>query len=203
MNQILFTPNNSQKYKYFFRFELIFSLIAILVSLTYLILLLYEENKRNIISSSLLQPYSLSKLYSSMDFTYEEEFPDSPFVIGTLEFPSLSFTLPVLSEMNDELLKLSVCRFYGPMPNEIGNICIAGHNYNDGSFFSNIPKLSIGDIIILTDLSHKKISYRIYEKYEITAKDTSCTSQKTNGQKEITLVTCNNFTGNRIIIKAK
>ena len=34
-------------------------------------------------------------------------------------------------------------------------------------------------------------------------KDTSCTSQDTNGNKEITLVTCNNFNGNRLIIKAK
>ena len=105
--------------------------------------------------------------------------------------------------MNDELLTLSVCRFYGPMPNEVGNICIAGHNYNNGSFFSNIPLLSVGDTIILTDLSHNQQFYKIYEKDEINARDTSCTSQETNGQKEITLVTCNNFTGNRIIIKAK
>ena len=30
-----------------------------------------------------------------------------------------------------------------------------------------------------------------------------CTSQETNGKKEITLITCNNITGNRLIIKAK
>lgn len=203
MNQILFAPNNKKKYRHFFYFELTFSLIVISISLFYLFHLLYEENKRNYISNSILQPYSISKLYSSMNLPFEEEKPTSPFVIGTIEIPALAITLPVLSEMNDELLKLSVCRFYGPMPNEVGNICIAGHNYNDGSFFSNIPKLSIGDIIIITDLAQRQISYKIFEKYEISAKDTSCTSQETNGQKEITLVTCNNFTGNRIIIKAK
>ena len=86
---------------------------------------------------------------------------------------------------------------------KFGNICIAGHNYNDDSYFSNVPKLSVGDTIILTSLSQKSVAYTVYDKYEISSKDTSCTSQSTNGNMELTLVTCNNFTGNRIIVKAK
>lgn len=204
MNQILLTPNNNIKYKRFFQLELIFSILVIVLCLFYLIYLLNKGNERNRTSNALLQPYSLSQLYSSINVAYEEVASyTSPFIIGTLKVPSLDITLPVISEMNDDLLKLSVCRFYGPMPNQVGNICIAGHNYNDGSFFSNIPRLSIGDSITLTDLSHNQTNYTVYEKYEISASDTSCTSQETNGQKEITLVTCNNFTGNRIIIKAK
>ena len=85
----------------------------------------------------------------------------------------------------------------------LGNICIAGHNYNDGSFFSNISKLSLNDTIKFTDLNNRSKLYTIYEKYETSSKDTSCTSQDTNRKNEITLVTCNNLNGNRIIIKAK
>lgn len=204
MNQILFTPSNNVKYKRFFQLELIFSILVIVLCLFYLIYLLNKGNKTNHTSNALLQPYSLSQLYSSINITYEEiESYNSPFIIGTLRIPSLDIVLPIISEMNDDLLKLSVCRFHGPMPNQVGNICIAGHNYNDGSLFSDIPRLSIGDSIILTDLSHNQVDYTVHEKYEINASDTSCTSQETNGQREITLVTCNNFTGNRIIIKAK
>ena len=33
--------------------------------------------------------------------------------------------------------------------------------------------------------------------------DTSCTSQETSGNKELTLVTCNNLNGNRLIVEAR
>ena len=32
-----------------------------------------------------------------------------------------------------------------------GNLCIAAHNYKDGTFFSNISELEIGDIITIYD----------------------------------------------------
>lgn len=202
MNQILSTPHKNYLYKYIFLF--VFSSLIFAFSTIYILFSFYKKNKQNNISNTILQPYTISKLYSSINASYEETvYPNSPFIIGTIEIPSLSIELPILSQIDDNLLKVSVCRFYGPMPNEIGNLCIAGHNYNNGSFFSNIPNLSIGDIIIIKDLYNKEFSYTVYDKYEINAKDTNCTSQETNGQKEITLVTCNNFTGNRIIIKAK
>ena len=47
------------------------------------------------------------------------------------------------------------------------------------------------------------IPYTIYDKFETTEDDTSSLSQNTNGQKELTLVTCNNLNGNRLIIKAR
>ena len=84
-----------------------------------------------------------------------------------------------------------------------GNICIAGHNYDNGKLFSKVPDLEIGDFIYLTDLTHSTIKYVIYDKYEIDSGNTNCTAQNTNNKRELTLVTCNNITGNRIIIKAK
>lgn len=45
--------------------------------------------------------------------------------------------------------------------------------------------------------------YSIYNIYETKIDDISCTSQETNNRREITLVTCNNANGNRIIVKAK
>lgn len=45
--------------------------------------------------------------------------------------------------------------------------------------------------------------YSVYKIYETKVDDISCTSQETNNAREITLVTCNNINGNRIIVKAK
>ena len=47
----------------------------------------------------------------------------------------------------DELLKIAPCRFYGNNLNKVGNVCIAGHNYDNGEFFSNLDQLELGDII--------------------------------------------------------
>ena len=77
-------------------------------------------------------------------------------VIGLIEIKSININYPIISKYNDDLLKIAPCRFYGPMPNEIGNLCIAGHNYNSYKFFSRLKNLSNGDIITIFDLSRKQ-----------------------------------------------
>ena len=108
-----------------------------------------------------------------------------------------------MSISNDDLLDISVCRFAGPMPNEIGNLCIAGHNYVDYKFFSRLNELKTNDTITIYDLSGNKVEYGIYDIYETKPDDTCCTFQNTNGKKLVTLVTCNNVNGKRLVIHAK
>lgn len=83
-----------------------------------------------------------------------------------------------------------------------GNLCIAGHNYNNYQFFSRLKKLNIGDIIYIYDLSGNKLPYTIYETYETDYDNLTCTKQETNGKREITLITCNNIKNKRRVIKA-
>ena len=59
------------------------------------------------------------------------------------------------------MLDISVCRFAGPMPNEIGNLCIAGHNYINNKLFGRLAELKIGDEITIYDLSGNSINYSI------------------------------------------
>ena len=47
------------------------------------------------------------------------------------------------------------------------------------------------------------VDYFVYKKYEVDSSDTSCTSQSTDNKRELTLVTCNNKKGTRIIVKAR
>lgn len=84
-----------------------------------------------------------------------------------------------------------------------GNLCIAGHNYVDYKFFSRLNELEIDDTIKIYDLSGKMIEYSIYKKYEVEITDVSCTSQDTNGKNIITLLTCNNVSGKRLVLVAK
>ena len=89
------------------------------------------------------------------------------------------------------------------MPNQIGNLCIAGHNYVDNKLFSKLYLLDLEDIIKIYDLYGNLEEYKIFYIDEISYDDFSCTSQETNNKKIITLITCNNITGNRICIKAE
>ena len=138
---------------------------------------------------------SLTNTYKVDGKTYE--------MVGSINIPSINVDYPILSETSDSLLKVSVCKFWGSNPNEIGNLCIAGHNYRNKRFFSKVPTLSVGDIIEITDLNKKTLKYSVYDKYTVDPEDTSCTSQITNGKKIVTLITCTNDSKQRVIVQAK
>lgn len=129
--------------------------------------------------------------------------------IATINIPKINVEYPILDgetdsvEETEALLKISPTKFWGPEPNEVGNFCIVGHNYRNSRFFSKVPTLENGDIIKITDLAGQTINYRVYNKYEVDPTDVSCTSQLTNGNKEITLITCTNDSQHRVIVKAR
>lgn len=120
-----------------------------------------------------------------------------------LNIPKLAINYPVIAETSDELLKISINKYFGPNPNEIGNYCIAGHNYITNQFFGNLKDIQNGDIMFLTDITNRRIKYVVYEKYITNADDVNCTSQLTNGKREVTLITCTNINDERLVVKAR
>lgn len=124
-----------------------------------------------------------------------------------ISIPSIDVEYPVLNETTDELLKISPCKFWGPNPNEVGNFCIVGHNYRSDKFFSHVPELSVGDFIEITsyigETAGETMKYKVYDKYTVEPEDVQCTSQRTNGMKEITLITCTDDSKLRVIVKAR
>lgn len=129
------------------------------------------------------------------------------YAIGEINIPSINVNYPILTtktpEHLDTLLKISVCKFHGANPNQVGNLCIVGHNYRNSLFFSKVPNLGLGEIIEVTDLSGKTLQYAVYDKYIVNPDNVECTSQLTNGRKEVTLITCTNDNKQRHIIKAR
>lgn len=120
--------------------------------------------------------------------------------------PSLDISYPVLTtaqETIDEVLKISLVKFWGGDPNEVGNYVVVGHNYKNKKMFGKLSGISIGDTIELTDLTGRTLKYEVYDKYKVDPNDTRCTSQRTNGKKEITLITCTNYGTQRLVVKAR
>jgi len=124
-------------------------------------------------------------------------------VIAILYIPILEIEYPVFSSTSTELLKISLNKYWGPNPNRVGNFCIIGHNYNDDKFFGKLHNIQIGHFIHLTDMTGKTVQYKVYDTYTVEPNDTSCTSQLTDGNKEITLITCTKDFKKRFIVKAR
>ena len=213
MNQILgnvFFKNNNyyKKDKKKFKYILYISVSIIFICIICYVILKYNSIKKEKIAKNLVSQYSITTLYNSnTNYTTssisQQNTQKDPFVIGLIKIDKIKLMYPILSECSKDLLEIAPCRFYGPMPNEAGNLCIAGHNYVDNKLFSKIHLLEVNDIINLYDLNGKNLEYIVYKKDEVKKEDTSCLNQNTNGIREITLITCNNVKGTRVIIKAK
>ena len=157
MNQILITnkvnilenadnfyyKNKNYNYTKIFKIIFITSIIFIILGIIFLIYNNFNRNKKANISNSLFNTFSISNLYSSSD-SYSsmkintDESNNNFYVIGSIKIDKIDIYYPIVSNINDELLKISPCKFYGPNPNEVGNLCIAAHNYDDDRFFSKI-----------------------------------------------------------------
>lgn len=124
--------------------------------------------------------------------------------IGVVKIPKLNITYPILSQTTDALMKVAPCKFHGASPNEVGNLCIIAHNYRrKGVFFSDVPDLENGDIVEIQDLSQRTIQYEVYDVHIVMPDNVSDTSQKTNGRKEVTLITCTDNSEQRVIVRCK
>lgn len=123
-------------------------------------------------------------------------------VIGKITIPKLKLDTYILNETTTKALKVSVTKLYGPGINEVGNFCIAGHNYMNDKMFGGIKKLEMGDEIILTDTYGNSVTYEVYESYKTDPKDVSSLNQETMGDREVTLITCTAGAIKRVIVKA-
>ena len=129
--------------------------------------------------------------------------------VAVINIPSINITYPVIysddtsSKTVEDLLKISVVKYWGPEANNPGNFCIVGHNYHNKRFFSKCSNLKNGDTIYVTDPNNKTLEYRVYANYVVEPDDLKCTSQLTNGKTEITLITCTMTGKQRTIIKAR
>ena len=77
----------------------------------------------------------------------------------------------------EDLLKISVVKYWGPEANKPGNFCIVGHNYHNKRFFSKAATLENGDSIYLTDINNNTLEYKVYDNYVVEPHDLKCTSQ--------------------------
>ena len=124
-------------------------------------------------------------------------------VCAELEIPAISLVTNVLKNYSTAALNISVTKFWGVEPNQIGNFCVAGHNFKNKNMFRNLKKLGIGDKLYITDREVGKVEYEIFDIYKVFPDNTSCLTPATTNEREVTLITCTTDSKQRIIVKAK
>ena len=190
----------------FFKLQFIFSIILILLLLGFIFYYIFSLQNKKELTDNLLGNYGIYRLYSNIskeDSNNEASSEAENNLFGIIEIPKLNIYYPVFSHLEENLLKIAPCKFYGPSQKEKGNICIAGHNYNNSMFFSKLHLLDTEDQIYLYDNSGYKYIYTVFKSYEVNEDDLSPIFDYSSFSKELTLVTCNNMNSNRLIVKAK
>lgn len=124
-------------------------------------------------------------------------------MVGKIKIPAINIEYPILEKVTKKSIQIAVAVLYGPGVNKTGNTVIVGHNYRNGTFFSNLSKLKNGDKIYITDESGKQVEYSVYKNYETIAEDTTYMTRDTEGKREISLSTCTVDSNYRTIILAK
>ena len=212
MNQILQTRLKSGRKKFFLKFQLFISIVVFLLLIVYLFLYWQNLNRDELYSDSHLSNYNLTILYANSESSnslYSSDFfsilnansNDNP-ILGIIEIKAINVYYPFFAYYSDENLKLSPCRFFGPEPGKVGNICILGHNYNNDKFFSNVNLLKLNDEIVLYDNLQNSFHYFVENVYEVNNSDFSPIYDYNKNGMFLTLITCNNVNNNRIIVRA-
>jgi LPXTG-site transpeptidase (sortase) family protein len=154
---------------------------------------LYIENnlKEEVVKEDTIYPKeSVQQTYKGYD------------VVAKLEIPKIELETYIIN-FSESALNVSVTKFWGANANEPGNFCIAGHNFKNKNMFHNLKELEIGDEFKVKDNKVGIVNYEIYNIYTVVPEDVSCLSQNTNGEREVTLITCTNDSKKRIIIKSR
>ena len=149
-----------------------------------------------------LSPNSKSNYKKIKTYINIPQYIDGYEVIGRLQIPKIELDTYILSETNKFTLNKSVTKLCGPKVNGVGNLCITGHNYINDKMFSKLKKIENNDKVLVTDIYDNTLEYVVYDSYKVKPDEVECLSQETEGEREITLITCTTGALKRLIVKA-
>lgn len=131
----------------------------------------------------------------------EEVLPETKYdVLGKIKIDKINVEQEILDSTEEEALENGVIKLYGDKLNEPGNFCIAGHN--EENIFQRLEEMEIEDEIEIIDENEESVKYIITEIASVEPTDLSLL--RTEPEKtQITLITCENYSTQRLIIKAE
>lgn len=122
--------------------------------------------------------------------------------VAQLIIPKINLESYVLRDFSKETMDKCIVKFWGPNPNEIGNFCIAGHNYEKENMFSDLKELEVGEEFFLLDNKNGKYTYVVSDIYKVNYKNLEPINQETDSKRVVTLITCTSYSNDdRLIVQ--
>ena len=132
---------------------------------------------------------------ATLDSTYE-----GYKVLGKIKIAKLDVDQYILDSKEEDAMKKGIVKLYGGSLNSKGNVCLAGHNFDN--LFGKLNELDIGDVITIVEKDLSETNYRVKDILSVEPDD--LTALVPNEDKvELTLVTCENASTKRLVIKAE
>ena len=150
-----------------------------------------NENKENIANNTV----DSSAIEETMIATYE-----GYNVLGKIAIEKIGVEQYILDSKEDDALEAGVIKLYGGTLNNYGNFCIAGHNKT--GIFERLNEMEVEDTFKIIEPNLTETTYRITEIYSAEADDLRSLLQD-DEKIEITLITCENGSTTRLIVKAE
>lgn len=121
-------------------------------------------------------------------------------VLGQLVIEKIGLDKYIVDSKEDSAMAKAPAKLYGNNLNEIGNFCIAGHNYEE--VFAKLNELQVGDKFYIVDTEDNIQDYEIKEVKEVEPTDLSIL-MPVEDKIQVTLITCIEGATKRLVIVAE
>ena len=121
-------------------------------------------------------------------------------VLGELVIEKIELKNYILDSTESGAMDKAPVKLFGDTLNQVGNFCIAGHNYDE--IFAKLIDLDVGDEFYIEDVDGIIQDYKITQILEVEPTDLTPLMPEDN-KIEVTLITCEKETTQRLVIKAE
>lgn len=121
-------------------------------------------------------------------------------ILGKIKINKIEVEQSIFDTREEEALEKGVIKLYGGNLNEEGNFCIAGHNY--GKIFGKLKELQTGDEFQIIDSQSQESTYQIVDITTVEPTNLDVLKPQENST-QITLITCENYSTQRLIVTAE
>ncbi len=126
-------------------------------------------------------------------------------LLGLIEIDSMNLFYAVVEGTEKDNLSAGIGHMTGTAAmGEVGNCVLAGHRGGTyGKYFRHIDELSVGDVILLTDISGTEYNYIVYDMFIVEPDEMWIIDPVDDSAKTLTMITCENNGTERLIVRAR
>lgn len=154
----------------------------------------YQNRNAGVVASRTYNEIKETLLRVEDDFDTNSITIDGNDYIGTILIPALGLELPIMSDWDNEKMKIAPCRYYGSI--YTNDLVLCSHSYDN--LLGNIKDLNVSDLVIINDIRGEQFIYKV-EVIEVLGPDD--VTEMIENDFDLTLYTCTKDNLNRVTVR--